>query len=86
MYVNIRTSETSQRGRDIYPSANFTIQTPKEVETTNQLNLIFEPRARKSSVIMEIDFNPDDIIEEEACNDTVIQVTKTETAAISLKN
>ena len=65
----MRDSQDSQKRKNIYPSANFTIDIPKSTSTSNELNLIFNPNIKKASSIMDIDFSPEDIIEEEEyCN------------------
>ena len=52
--------------KEIYPSPNFKIDVPDEVNiSSNKLNLIFDSKIRKSSSVMDIDFSPDDIIQEE---------------------
>ena len=60
-----RDSELSQKNRDIYPASNFIIDIPTDFIASNQLNLIFDAKVRKSSTVMDIDFSPDDIIQEE---------------------
>ena len=66
MNINIKDSDDSHKHKDIYPIPNFTIEVPTELHTTsNKLNLIFDAKVRKSSSIMDIDFSPDDIIQEE---------------------
>lgn len=68
MVVNVgirRDPSISSKAKDIYPLPDFTIDIPNDIESTYRLNLIFDSKVRKSSSIQGIDFEPEDIIDEE---------------------
>ena len=44
--------------KDIYPLPNFTIDVPQSINTSNKLNLIFDPNIKKASSVIDIDFEP----------------------------
>ena len=72
MHINIHESQHSlrhsQKHLDIYPAPDFAIEIPHDVNSSSRLNLIFDAKVRKSSSVMDIDFSPDDIIQEEEGN------------------